>query len=78
MFHLPVFNAVLPDFGQVYSFIGSVFDPNVTGHLQKLKRMDPIDVETVSTCERAFFLKMILSDYSSRLFICNFLFRCYC
>lgn len=39
--------AVLPDFGQVYSFLGSIFDPNVTGHLQKLKTMDPIDVETV-------------------------------
>lgn len=39
--------AVLPDFAQVYSFIGSVFDPNATGHLQKLKKMDQIDVETV-------------------------------
>ncbi|XP_031108965.1 protein REVEILLE 6-like isoform X2 [Ipomoea triloba] len=38
---------VLPDFAQVYNFIGSVFDPNVTGHLQKLKKMDRIDVETV-------------------------------
>ncbi|KAK6155647.1 hypothetical protein DH2020_009895 [Rehmannia glutinosa] len=37
---------VLPDFAQVYSFIGSVFDPNETGHLQKLKMMDPIDIET--------------------------------
>ncbi|XP_076913579.1 protein REVEILLE 6-like isoform X2 [Bidens hawaiensis] len=38
---------VLPDFAQVYGFIGSVFDPNTSGHLQKLKKMDPIDVETV-------------------------------
>ncbi|KAL9344150.1 hypothetical protein Peur_064581 [Populus x canadensis] len=38
---------VLPDFAQVYGFIGSVFDPNVTGHLHNLKKMDPIDVETV-------------------------------
>ncbi|XP_062093340.1 protein REVEILLE 3-like [Humulus lupulus] len=38
---------VLPDFSQVYSFIGSVFDPNTTGHVQKLKNMDQIDVETV-------------------------------
>lgn len=73
---LPVFDAVLPDFGEVYGFIGSLFDPNVTGHLQKLKRMDPINVETVNTCQRAFFLSTILSDYSSRL--CNLLFRCYC
>lgn len=42
-----VLPAVLPDFAQVYSFIGSVFDPDMTDHLEKLKRMDPIDVETV-------------------------------
>lgn len=41
------FAAVLPEFSQVYNFIGSVFDPDITGHLQKLKKMDPIDVETV-------------------------------
>ncbi|KAF6157615.1 hypothetical protein GIB67_037188 [Kingdonia uniflora] len=38
---------VMPDFAQVYGFIGSVFDPNISGHLQKLRKMDPIDVETV-------------------------------
>ncbi|XP_074581645.1 protein REVEILLE 6-like [Curcuma longa] len=38
---------VMPDFAQVYSFLGSVFDPNTSGHLQRLKMMDPIDVETV-------------------------------
>jgi hypothetical protein len=39
----------MPDFAQVYSFLGSVFDPSTSGHLQKLKEMNPIDVETV--CE---------------------------
>ncbi|XWS35827.1 hypothetical protein CRYUN_Cryun20dG0029300 [Craigia yunnanensis] len=38
---------VMPDFAQVYSFIGSVFDPSGSGHLQKLKKMDPINLETV-------------------------------
>lgn len=38
---------VMPDFAKVYSFLGSVFDPNTSGHLQKLKSMDPINVETV-------------------------------
>ncbi|XVF33264.1 hypothetical protein REPUB_Repub17cG0154000 [Reevesia pubescens] len=38
---------VMPDFAQVYSFIGSVFDPTASGHLQKLKQMDPINLETV-------------------------------
>ncbi|CAJ1820937.1 unnamed protein product [Sphenostylis stenocarpa] len=37
----------MPDFAQVYSFIGSVFDPNATNHLQTLQQMDPIKVKTV-------------------------------
>lgn len=42
-----LFDAVLPDFAQVYTFIGSVFDPDTSDHLQNLKKMDAIDVETV-------------------------------
>lgn len=38
----------IPDFSEVYSFIGSVFDPDTEGHVQKLKEMDPINFETVS------------------------------
>ncbi|PWA72987.1 Homeodomain-like protein [Artemisia annua] len=38
---------VMPDFPNVYRFIGGVFDPNESNHLQKLKMMDPVDVETV-------------------------------
>ncbi|URD97853.1 Myb-like DNA-binding domain [Musa troglodytarum] len=38
---------VTPDFVQVYNFLGSVFDPSTSCHLQKLKEMDPLDVETV-------------------------------
>ncbi|XP_006655684.1 protein REVEILLE 6-like [Oryza brachyantha] len=37
----------LPDFAQVYNFLGSVFDPETSGHLQRLREMNPIDVETV-------------------------------
>lgn len=37
----------MPDFAQVYRFIGSVFDPSSSGHLQRLKQMDPINLETV-------------------------------
>lgn len=37
----------LPDFAEVYSFIGSVFDPESQGQEQKLKDMDPINLETV-------------------------------
>ncbi|KAG8477450.1 hypothetical protein CXB51_030889 [Gossypium anomalum] len=38
---------VVPDFSLVYTFLGSVFDPSASGHLQILKQMDPINVETV-------------------------------
>ena len=38
----------LPDFAEVYGFIGSVFDPETNDHVQKLKEMDPINFETVS------------------------------
>ncbi|BFG23403.1 hypothetical protein CerSpe_096770 [Prunus speciosa] len=54
---------VLPDFSQVYSFIGSVFDPNVTGHLQKLKKMDPIDVDTVLLLMRNLSINLSSPDF---------------
>ncbi|KAL1552815.1 Protein REVEILLE 6 [Salvia divinorum] len=54
---------ILPDFGQVYSFIGSVFDPNVTGHLQKLKKMDPIDIETVLLLMRNLSVNLASRDF---------------
>ncbi|XP_047956308.1 protein REVEILLE 6-like isoform X3 [Salvia hispanica] len=37
----------MPDFAQVYGFIGSVFDPTATDHLRRLRKMEPINVETV-------------------------------
>lgn len=39
----------IPDFSEVYGFIGSVFDPDSKDHVQKLKEMDPINFETVSS-----------------------------
>ncbi|KAK8687423.1 hypothetical protein V6N13_086238 [Hibiscus sabdariffa] len=54
---------VLPDFAQVYSFIGSVFDPNAISHLQKLKKMDPIDVETVLLLMRNLSINLTSPDF---------------
>ncbi|XP_037495362.1 protein REVEILLE 6 isoform X2 [Jatropha curcas] len=54
---------VLPDFAQVYGFIGSVFDPNATGHLQRLKKMDPIDVETVLLLMRNLSINLTSPDF---------------
>jgi hypothetical protein len=42
-----IFGTVMLDFTQVYSFLASIFDPSTCGHLQKLKDMNPIDVEMV-------------------------------
>ncbi|KAK4786589.1 hypothetical protein SAY86_010422 [Trapa natans] len=53
---------VLPDFAQVYYFIGSVFDPEVTDHLQKLKKMDPIDVETVCSIMKFSSITLVYPD----------------
>lgn len=62
-----LFDAVLPDFAQVYTFIGSVFDPNASDHVQKLKKMDPIDVETVCYIKNFTFFFSFLSNKSKAL-----------
>lgn len=48
MIVIVAFIAGIPDFAEVYGFIGSVFDPDTGDHEQKLKEMDPINFETVS------------------------------
>ncbi|KAL9277185.1 hypothetical protein ACSQ67_025264 [Phaseolus vulgaris] len=53
----------LPDFTQVYGFIGCVFDPNATEHLQKLKKMDRIDVETVLLLMRNLSINLTSPDF---------------
>ncbi|KAF5744389.1 Homeodomain-like superfamily protein [Tripterygium wilfordii] len=54
---------VMPDFAQVYSFIGSVFDPNASGQLQRLKQMDPINLETVLLLMRNLSVNLTSSDF---------------
>lgn len=54
---------VLPDFSQVYNFIGSVFDPEASEHLQKLKQMDRIDVETVLLLMRNLSINLTSPDF---------------
>ncbi|XP_062233825.1 protein REVEILLE 6-like isoform X2 [Phragmites australis] len=50
----------MPDFARVYHFLGSIFDPETNGHLQKLREMDPIDAETV-----LFLMKNLSMNLSS-------------
>uniref|UniRef100_A0A7C9FRZ2 Uncharacterized protein n=1 Tax=Opuntia streptacantha TaxID=393608 RepID=A0A7C9FRZ2_OPUST len=54
---------VLPDFSQVYNFIGSVFDPEAGDHLRRLKKMDPIDVETVLLLMRNLSINLASPDF---------------
>ncbi|OEL26690.1 Protein REVEILLE 6 [Dichanthelium oligosanthes] len=53
----------MPDFAQVYSFLGSIFDPDTSGHLQRLKAMDPIDVETVLLLMRNLSTNLASPDF---------------
>ncbi|KAF7098060.1 hypothetical protein CFC21_099829 [Triticum aestivum] len=55
----------MPDFSQVYNFLGSVFDPDTTGHLQRLKAMDPIDVETVLLLMRNLSVNLINPEFEA-------------
>ncbi|XP_059427800.1 protein REVEILLE 8 isoform X2 [Corylus avellana] len=53
----------IPDFAEVYSFIGSVFDPDTDGHVQKLKEMDPINFETVLLLMRNLTVNLSSPDF---------------
>ncbi|KAG0620569.1 hypothetical protein M758_4G226400 [Ceratodon purpureus] len=52
-----------PDFAEVYKFIGSVFDPGVSGHLRKLKEMTAIDRETVLLLMRNLSINLSSPDF---------------
>ncbi|KAL9331934.1 hypothetical protein ACSQ67_001544 [Phaseolus vulgaris] len=53
----------LPDFAEVYTFIGSIFDPDTKGHVQKLKEMDPINFETVLLLMKNLTLNLSSPDF---------------
>ncbi|KAM2935697.1 hypothetical protein COP2_033381 [Malus domestica] len=53
----------LPDFSQVYGFIGGVFDPDTKGHAQKLREMDPINIETVLLLMRNLIINLSSPDF---------------
>ncbi|KAL8480568.1 hypothetical protein ACS0TY_026663 [Phlomoides rotata] len=53
----------IPDFAEVYGFIGSVFDPDSRDHVQKLKEMDPINFETVLLLMRNLSMNLSNPDF---------------
>ncbi|XP_019462284.1 PREDICTED: protein REVEILLE 6-like isoform X3 [Lupinus angustifolius] len=60
---VPQVTKVTPDFSQVYRFIGSVFDPDSANHLQRLKQMDPINVETVLLLMRNLSINLMSPEF---------------
>ncbi|KAL9399181.1 hypothetical protein Peur_008142 [Populus x canadensis] len=58
----PVLHGI-PDFSEVYSFIGSVFDPDTKGHVKKLQEMDPINFETVLLLMRNLTVNLSSPDF---------------
>ncbi|KAI8015216.1 Protein REVEILLE 8 [Camellia lanceoleosa] len=52
----------VPDFAEVYTFIGSVFDPDTKGH-EKPKEMDPINFETVLLLMRNLTINLSSPDF---------------
>ncbi|XP_057805660.1 protein REVEILLE 6-like isoform X2 [Salvia miltiorrhiza] len=54
---------VMPDFAQVYGFIGSVFDPTATDHLKKLRKMEPINVETVLMLMKNLCVNLVTPEF---------------
>ncbi|KAL3642542.1 Protein REVEILLE 8 [Castilleja foliolosa] len=53
----------IPDFAEVYGFIGSVFDPDSKDHVHKLKEMDPINFETVLLLMRNLTINLSSPDF---------------
>ncbi|CAL9051953.1 unnamed protein product [Musa banksii] len=58
---------VMPDFVQIYNFLGSVFDPSTSCHLQKLKEMDPLDVQTVLLLMRNLSINLTNPDFEDHV-----------
>ncbi|KAK5776086.1 hypothetical protein PVK06_044045 [Gossypium arboreum] len=57
----------MPDFAEVYSFIGSVFDLSASGHLQKLKQLDPINFETALLLMRNLCVNLTSPEFEDHL-----------
>lgn len=57
---------IMPDFAQVYRFIGSVFDPDARDHMQSLKKMDPINIETALLLMRNLSLNLMSPEFEDQ------------
>ncbi|MBA0656049.1 hypothetical protein Goklo_008448, partial [Gossypium klotzschianum] len=64
-------NSAMPDFAEVYSFIDSVFDPSASGHLQKLKQLDPINFETALLLMRNLCVNLTSPEFEDHVSYCS-------
>ncbi|KAJ1393439.1 SANT/Myb domain [Sesbania bispinosa] len=55
----------MPNFAQVYSFIGGLFDPNATNHLLKLKQMNPLNMETVLLLMKNLSINLMSPEFEN-------------
>ncbi|KAL6011120.1 hypothetical protein ACLOJK_001564 [Asimina triloba] len=53
----------MPDFAEVYNFIGGFFDPSTKDHKEKLKEMTPINIETVLLLMRNLIVNLSSPDF---------------
>ncbi|KAI4378755.1 hypothetical protein MLD38_016191 [Melastoma candidum] len=53
----------MPDFAEVYSFIGSFFDTDIERHVEKLAEMDPVNFETVLLLMRNLAFNLSSPDF---------------
>ncbi|KZV57651.1 putative polygalacturonase-like [Dorcoceras hygrometricum] len=60
---------VMPDFAQVYSYIGSIFDPKASDHLQRLRKMDPVNVETILRLMKNLSINLASSEFEDHILV---------
>ncbi|XP_073269644.1 protein REVEILLE 6-like isoform X1 [Primulina huaijiensis] len=56
-------SGVMPDFAQVYGFIGSLFDNSASDHLQRLKNMDPINLQAALTLMKNLSINLASPEF---------------
>ncbi|XP_042055651.1 protein REVEILLE 3-like isoform X2 [Salvia splendens] len=58
-------NRALPDFAQVYCFIGRLYDSSVRDHLTELKKMDPINIKMVLMLMNNLLANLISPEFEN-------------
>jgi hypothetical protein len=54
-----------PEFSKVYAFIGSLFDPTTTGHIEELQKMSPLNQQIVRALMHNLAINLSSHQYES-------------